>query len=92
MPVPMGFRNCINPFEGLSDRELISPYRFPRHGILELLDLFEKDISRRTGRTYAIPAVTRLIKKKSQGYIPQESRSRFETEKYAYTYTHKTYI
>ena len=68
MPVPRIFRDRINPLEGFSDTELISRYRFPRHGILELLDLIEKDVSRPTGRSYAIPAVTQ-VNKKSQGYI-----------------------
>ena len=41
----------IRTLEGFSDTELISRYRFPRHGIhvLELLDLIGKDISRRDG-------------------------------------------
>nr|XP_022314374.1 putative nuclease HARBI1 [Crassostrea virginica] len=61
MPVPRIFRDRTNPLEGFSDTELISRYRFPRHGILELLDLIEKDVSRPTGRSYAIPAVTQIL-------------------------------
>ena len=53
MPVPRIFRDRTNPLEGFSDTELISRYRFPRHGILERLDLIEKDVSRTsTTRTY----------------------------------------
>ena len=63
MPVPMIFRDRTNPLEGFSDTELISRYRFPRHGILELLDLIEKDVSRPTGRSYAIPAVSQVNRK-----------------------------
>ena len=69
MPTPMVFRNHINPLEGFSDTELISRYQFPRHGILELLDLVEKDMRRPTGRTYAIPAVTRLVNQKKESRL-----------------------
>ena len=63
MPAPRVFRDRINPLKGLSDTELISRYRFPRHWILDLLDLVEKDISRPTGWSCAIPAVTQENKK-----------------------------
>ena len=84
MPVPRIFRDRTNPLEGFSDTELISRYRFPRHGILELLDLIEKDVSRPTGRSYAIPAVNQVNKKvkviSTRISIPIQNR--YETETY----------
>ena len=43
-PRPRVFRDHTYPSQGFIDTELISLYRFPRYGILELLDYVKRDV------------------------------------------------
>ena len=55
------FRDRSNPLENFSDQELISRYRFPRHKLLEIINICKDELTRTTHRNHALPVHTQVL-------------------------------
>jgi len=49
------FRDLTNPFDGLSERQIVERYRFTSDIIMEITNLIKSDIQRHTRRNRPLP-------------------------------------
>ena len=54
------FLDRRNPLESMNDDKLIARYRFPRHTLLQIVDLVKDDVQRPTARSVPLSPVSQV--------------------------------